>query len=940
MPILNDGEASLNRLLVLVSLTTGAILFVVVFWILRTIEDGIKEDISNQLTTIQNGVHASMHLWRDANIESAKHVAENKKIRQLINKLLKHETSASTLSKSKTLKQLRRELKPFIEQHNYNGFFVINPDNINIGSMRNSNLGKNNLLHKDQPLLLKNIFSGESDLSGPVISDVALKSPQGVMCEQQMSMFVLTPIFNHHKKVVALLSFRISPTQAFSSILNAGQFGKTGESYLVNKKGMILTPSRFNNILIKTGLITNQSCTNHFVLHNPGTELTNMQQVPDDMDQRPLTYLTQQSIQNTFVQDLEGHRDYLGKHVVGVGMYDDREQVAFITQVDYKEAYATFITIRNSLHYITLIATFLLAGLVVTIINSRQNALKLVDQRTLELKMRNISLGLEIEERHRAEQSLLHQQTKTSAILRSALDAIIAIDKHGIIDTVNHAAERIFGYSAKEMVGKNISFIMPEAHSKQHDSYLKEYFKKGGTTIIGKLRELSAKRKNGEIFPIELGIEDAVIDGEHYFIGTLRDITFRKAMIDRVSESEKDLRSILNNMHDTFYRTDTEGNITQLSNSVDKISGYKKEELLGTKLADLYVDPDGRNKFLQTLTENNGSITDYEAELYKKDGSVIWVSTNAHFYLDKNGEIAGVEGTTRDITDKKKAEEELRLHRNHLQDMVESRTAELQLAKEEAEKANQAKSDFLANMSHELRTPVHTILSFAEIGSNKLMRTPKEKLGRYFKRIIDGGQRQLELLNDLLDLSKLEAHNITYEFVPNDIKTILEDQIEQHETLLEEKNLIVEILPTPVTTEISIDQSRIEQVVRNLLSNAIKFSNTDTTITISIALGEIHSGHDTVPALTISFEDSGVGIPEQELELIFDKFSQSSNTSSGAGGTGLGLAICAEIISAHGGKIWAQNSAMGGAILSFSLPILSNGESGSHQDDADIASQS
>jgi len=378
-----------------------------------------------------------------------------------------------------------------------------------------------------------------------------------------------------------------------------------------------------------------------------------------------------------------------------------------------------------------------------------------------------------------------------------------------------------------------------------------------------------------------------------------------------------------------------EGKLTRLSSSVDKISGYSQEELLGTKLADLYVEADGHEKFIQTLTQNKGTVTDYETQLFKKDGSIIWVSTNAHYYLDKNGEIAGVEGTTRDITDKKKAEEELRLHRNHLQDMVESRTAELQLAKEEAEKANQAKSDFLANMSHELRTPVHTILSFAEIGYNKLTRTPKEKLGQYFKRIMDGGQRQLELLNDLLDLSKLEAHNISYEFTPHNLTDILEDQIEQHETLLQEKNLHVDILPTPISTEISFDQKRIEQVIRNLLSNAIKFSHAGTTIKISIALGEIHSDRDSVPALTVSVEDRGIGIPEQELVTIFDKFTQSSKTRTGAGGTGLGLAICEEIISAHGGKIWAKNSTAGGAVMSFSLPILLVENTDLQHDDSD-----
>lgn len=277
-----------------------------------------------------------------------------------------------------------------------------------------------------------------------------------------------------------------------------------------------------------------------------------------------------------------------------------------------------------------------------------------------------------------------------------------------------------------------------------------------------------------------------------------------------------------------------------------------------------------------------------------------------------------------DVTARKKAEEILTRDHEQLQALVEERTTALNIARIEAERANESKSEFLANMSHELRTPIHTILSFSEMGMKKTDKLSKEKLAQYFTNIHQGGERQLHLLNDLLDLAKLEAHTTTYEFSEHDISHVIEEQIAQHELLLQKKQLTLDIQATPLDTRLTFDRVRIEQVIRNLLSNAIKFSKPGKTISINLALSEIHIQHDSIPAMTVTISDEGVGIPPEELDSIFDKFVQSSKTRTGAGGTGLGLAICQEIIAAHGGELWAENNKNGGASFYFTLPILHN----------------
>jgi len=250
----------------------------------------------------------------------------------------------------------------------------------------------------------------------------------------------------------------------------------------------------------------------------------------------------------------------------------------------------------------------------------------------------------------------------------------------------------------------------------------------------------------------------------------------------------------------------------------------------------------------------------------------------------------------------------------NLEEKVMQRTSELEKAKILAEKANESKSEFLANMSHELRTPMHAVLSFAEFGRSETETAPKEELQKYFSKIENSGRRLLSLLNNLLDLSKLEAGKMIFHFKKNNIETPLNSVLSEVQKLLDDKKLKVEIVKSDDKTTAYFDLEKIIQVFYNLISNAIKFSKPEGMIKITIK----PSASDSF--LVVSVEDQGVGIPEDELETVFNKFVQSSKTKTGAGGTGLGLSIVKEILRGHGGDVWAKNSSSGGAIFLFTLP--------------------
>ena len=231
-----------------------------------------------------------------------------------------------------------------------------------------------------------------------------------------------------------------------------------------------------------------------------------------------------------------------------------------------------------------------------------------------------------------------------------------------------------------------------------------------------------------------------------------------------------------------------------------------------------------------------------------------------------------------------------------------------------AETANRSKSEFLANISHELRTPLHGILSYARFGLNEATTAERSELHEFFHNVDHCAENLLHLVNDLLDLSKLEAGRMTFDFRPADLGELVEVVIDEFRSLCAEQKVEIRCQRPEEATDTMVDPDRIQQVFRNLLSNAVKFSPSSGTIGVRLRrVGK---------AMLLSVRDEGPGIPPDEIEAVFDKFVQSSKTKSNSGGTGLGLAICREIVAGHQGRIWVENNAGVGCIFYVELPVV------------------
>lgn len=403
----------------------------------------------------------------------------------------------------------------------------------------------------------------------------------------------------------------------------------------------------------------------------------------------------------------------------------------------------------------------------------------------------------------------------------------------------------------------------------------------------------------------------------------LFDITERKH-----KEQEITYRQNALNITTSVSMTDAEGNITYVNDKFCALTQYSQEELIGQnhRILNSGHHPDLFWKDMYDVA-STGKPWRNKVCNKAKDGSIYWLDTTVIGFLNEQGLLSRYVAIRTDITTQKILEQ-------NLQYVVDEQTKELRAAaevahkaREEAETANHAKSDFLANMSHELRTPMHSILSFSEFGLRQIQKKPLEEKGiekieRFFGNINQSGQRLLGLLNNLLDLAKLEAGKMVYDFRQQDLLQTTEKILSEFSTKIVEKNIRLTIKTDDGDTQARFDTDKITQVIANLISNAIKFTSEGSEIKIVIENTDVirDAGRgDNVDVLKFSIFDQGPGVPEDELEAIFDQFIQSSKTKTGAGGTGLGLAICKEIIEAHKGYIWAENTTDGGALISFVL---------------------
>jgi PAS domain S-box-containing protein len=545
-------------------------------------------------------------------------------------------------------------------------------------------------------------------------------------------------------------------------------------------------------------------------------------------------------------------------------------------------------------------------------------------------------IGTDNTARKRAEEALLKAGALQDAIFNSANFSSIATDEKGVIQIFNVGAERMLGYTAAEVLNK----ITPaDLHDPQQviarATALSLEF---GTTIapgfealafkasrgIEDIYELTKIRKDGSRFPAVVSVT-ALRDAQNRIIGYLligTDNTARqlieeerKRLDQRLRDQQFYTRSLIESNIDALITTDPLGIISDVNKQMEALTGCTRDELIGAPFKSYFTDPERAEAGLKLILSGK-KVTDYELTVCARDGKKTVVSYNASNFYDRDRKLQGVFAAARDVTDRKRFERAL-----------QETNVELESARLTAERANLAKSDFLSSMSHELRTPLNAIIGFSEVLADKTFGELNERQLKYSNNILSSGRHLLQLINDILDLAKVEAGSV--ELIRNtfSVGKALSEVQNIVKTLANKKHISLESEVAADLPSLFANEAKFKQVMYNLLSNAIKFTPDGGKVVVTAAIQNA-AGADASfgdKCLRVAVTDTGIGIKAKDHERIFKEFEQvDSSYGREQQGTGLGLALTKKLVEMHGGRVWVESEGIegDGCRFIFLIPIL------------------
>ena len=485
-----------------------------------------------------------------------------------------------------------------------------------------------------------------------------------------------------------------------------------------------------------------------------------------------------------------------------------------------------------------------------------------------------------------------------AAIIDSSDDSIVSITLQGIVTSWNRGAEQMFGYSAAEAIGQNISLIIPpELYPDEED-------------VLARIRrdekvehyEVIRQTHDGRKLDVSLAVS-AIKDSQGRIIGAstvARDITSRR----RAYEERERLAAIIDSSDDAIVSKTLEGIITSWNRGAEQMFGYNAAEAIGRHIT-LIIPPELHPEEHDVLAHlrRGEKIDHYETVRQTKDGRKLNISLTVSPIKDAQGRIIGASKVARDVTLRKRADEE--------RERIRARE---EAARRTAEEANRLKDDFLATVSHELRNPLNSIVGWAGLlRSGKL---DEKTVRRAVDAILRGAQAQDQIISDLLDVARIVNGRLRLDIRPVQLVEVLESAIDTVRPAAEAKQIRLQTLLDPAASPLAGDPDRLRQVFWNLLSNAVKFTSKSGRIQI---LSQRINSH-----IEIIVSDTGIGIEPQLLPYVFDRFRQAdSGSNRQSSGLGLGLAIVRNLVELHGGTVGAESKGPGqGATFIVRLPTL------------------
>ena len=479
-----------------------------------------------------------------------------------------------------------------------------------------------------------------------------------------------------------------------------------------------------------------------------------------------------------------------------------------------------------------------------------------------------------------------------SAIVSSSDDAIIGKNIDGIITSWNGAAERIFGYTAGEAIGQSIRLIVPPDRYKEEDDVLQRIRSGEGVDHYETIRSA----RDNHLVQVSLTVSPIKTpDGTIVGVSDIaRDVTTAK----RLERDALRLAAIVESSEDAIVGKDLNSIVTSWNAAAERIFGYSSAEMIGRSIRQLI--PDDRqheeDDVLRRIRKGQ-RIEHHETVRRRKDGTLIPVSLTISPIRNEHGDVVGASKIARDITDRKRADEE----RQRLLEIARS--------------ASRLKAEFLATLSHELRTPLSAIVGYIRLMQSGLLSADKQS--HALETVGRNATSLTQIVEDVLDVSRITSGKLRLDVQPVELSAIVREAAETMQPAADAKGIRVDLIIDPVGTQVSGDPDRLRQVLWNLCSNAVKFTERGGRVQIRLERVNSH--------VEVTVADTGIGIPAEFLPRLFERFSQAdSGVSRMHGGLGLGLAISRHLLELQGGQISAESPGPGyGSMFRVELPLRS-----------------
>jgi PAS domain S-box-containing protein len=518
-----------------------------------------------------------------------------------------------------------------------------------------------------------------------------------------------------------------------------------------------------------------------------------------------------------------------------------------------------------------------------------------------------LSSGSDLTEERLATMKIQASESKFRALFDNAADAILIFDFDCNIIDANSIASDMLGYSVDELLKMNRhDLVAPELHGVCNER-LQDVMENHSTRM-----EMVCMTKEGSRLPVEMGVRIIEYDGKQVLLSNVRDISERKIAEKELRESEHKFRLLAENANDVIWTLNKDGKFTYTSPSVFKLRGYTPEEVAKQSFEEIfppeYVEKilDAIERFQDHLKAGEIKYSEtFEIEQYHKDGSRIWTEAVANPVFDEDGTFEFFLGVTRDISERKKAEEEIKRY-----------TEELARVNEELKSLDRMKDEFISNLSHELKTPLISIKGYSELVHDEVMGPLNSKQKSAMKTVLEKYDHLSFLMDSLIYMSIIKSGKVQYRLDPIRIEDTLTKVVEYFSFKSQEKNLIIvfdfqEHLPL-----IKGDVEYLPYLFRSIIDNAVKFSSNESEILIRAFedSGNVH----------VSVTDSGIGIPEHEINNIFERFYQIDGSKSRKyGGSGMGLYVSKTIAEIHHGELWVESTEGFGTTVHVIFPAFS-----------------